>query len=121
MVCAVHGNQLESWHETRGVRHGPPQPTSFQFNFPRVVTTMNPSRMSCSSLTDWPTTFTRGDFVRLRDTPVRVGVVVQPGEQLDEWLIAFVDGERNVYLFEHVETFVPTSSERTALAAISEP
>ena len=81
---------------------------------------MNPSRMSCSSQTDWPTTFTRGDFVRLRDTPAHVGVIVQPGEQRDEWLIAFADGERNVYLFEHLEMFVPTSSEKAVLEAISE-
>src|SRR5687767_10038649 len=107
LVCDVHGNQRAFRHETHHF-------------FKRAVTTMDNSIMSCFSLTVWPMTFTCGDFVRLRDAPARVGVIVRPGEQLDEWLIAFVDGERNVYLFEHVETFVPTSSERAALEAISE-
>lgn len=65
----------------------------------------------------WPLTFHRGQFVRLRDAPQRFGVVLRAGEQPDEWLVAFADGERDVYLLEHLEPFVPSQEQCDAMTA----
>jgi hypothetical protein len=77
--------------------------------------------MSSPAPTPWPTTFNPGDCVRLRDVPEHFGLIVRHGDQPDEWLVAFRDGERNVYLLEHLEQFAPNVAERIALGALCEP
>jgi hypothetical protein len=67
--------------------------------------------MNLSADASWPCTFRRGAFVRLRDELHRYGVILGPGEQPDEWRVGFVDGERDVYLSEHLEAFEPTGQQ----------